>query len=222
MKIAGPGDGNEPWAPLLAGGGVGGRGVCLGGRIPEPGLGTVLLDLPWATTIPESKGPGSTIFWFFFNCNMVTPTSPNLELLSVRPFSTFFNQPGLIRTMDGFLGKVSLSSAAALDARQANQYILKLKVSCGSGEETEQPLSVTVLRDDGPPVCTGLFDSPAGARVQVLETVAPESQLYTVLLRRDLGSSQRVSPAKGGRGELGFTERWSLVAEPQGKGLLNP
>ncbi|XP_039766019.1 cadherin-related family member 4 [Ornithorhynchus anatinus] len=123
---------------------------------------------------------------------MVTPTSPNLELLSVRPFSTFFNQPGLIRTMDGFLGKVSLSSAAALDARQANQYILKLKVSCGSGEETEQPLSVTVLRDDGPPVCTGLFDSPAGARVQVLETVAPESQLYTVLLRRDLGSSQRV------------------------------
>ncbi|XP_038596042.1 cadherin-related family member 4 [Tachyglossus aculeatus] len=152
----------------------------------------VLLDLPWTTAIPESKEPGSTIFRFFFNCNMVTSTSPNLELLSVQPFSTFFNKPGLSRIKDVFLGTVSLSSAAVLDARQANHYILKLKVSCGPGEETEQPLTVMVLRDDGPPICMGLFDSPAGASVQVLETVAPKSQLYTVLLRRDLGSSQRV------------------------------
>ncbi|XP_027692935.1 cadherin-related family member 4 isoform X2 [Vombatus ursinus] len=147
----------------------------------SPGTAPTLRGLPWIVNISETQEPGSVIHIFSFNCSC----PPIVELDSVNPPSSFFNQPSLSGYYTQYLAKVTLSSAARLDARQVNHYQLNLKLTCV--EKTwNLPLSVEVFEARGHPICLGPFASTAGDKVQVLETVEPQSLIYVVLLRRGL------------------------------------
>ncbi|EGW08924.1 Cadherin-like protein 29 [Cricetulus griseus] len=139
----------------------------------------VLHSLPWSIDISESQGPGTILQPFSFNCSSYMPT---LELLSVRPPTSFFNNPSLHRQDKGiYLGKVTLSSSARLDALAVNRYELQLQYKCGNFV-LEGPLFVHVQRDPGRIRCAGPFASPAGEFIYVPETVTPGALLYTLLL----------------------------------------
>ncbi|XP_040851020.1 cadherin-related family member 4 [Ochotona curzoniae] len=137
-----------------------------------------LYSLPWFINVSESQGPGTILQPFSFNCS--APTA-SLDLLSVQPPTTFFNRPSLTRWQGSYVGKVTLSSSARLDALEVNHYELQLQFTCGN-VVTQGPLSVDVLRDPSRIRCVGRFASPAGEVIQVLETVPPGARLYTVLL----------------------------------------
>ncbi|ERE75623.1 cadherin-related family member 4-like protein [Cricetulus griseus] len=140
---------------------------------------SVLHSLPWSIDISESQGPGTILQPFSFNCSSYMPT---LELLSVRPPTSFFNNPSLHRQDKGiYLGKVTLSSSARLDALAVNRYELQLQYKCGNFV-LEGPLFVHVQRDPGRIRCAGPFASPAGEFIYVPETVTPGALLYTLLL----------------------------------------
>ncbi|XP_003800647.1 cadherin-related family member 4 [Otolemur garnettii] len=137
-----------------------------------------LHSLPWFINISESKGPGTILQSFSFNCSFHTPT---LELLNVQPPTTFFNPPSLARWKGIYVGQVTLSSSARLDALMVNHYELQLRFTCGS-HVMERPLFVDVQRDLGHIQCASQFSSPAGEMIQVPETVTPGARLYTLLL----------------------------------------
>ncbi|KFO18582.1 Cadherin-related family member 4 [Fukomys damarensis] len=136
-----------------------------------------LHSLPWFVNVSESKGPGTVLQAFTFNCSFYMPT---LELLSVQPPTTFFNTPSLARHGGIYVGKVILSSSARLDALAVNHYVLQLKYKCGNFV-MEAPLFLDVQRDPGNIQCVGRFVSPAGEIIQVPETVSPGALLYTLL-----------------------------------------
>nr|XP_042137574.1 cadherin-related family member 4 isoform X10 [Peromyscus maniculatus bairdii] len=142
----------------------------------------VLHSLPWSIDLSESQGPGTTLQSFSFNCSSYMPT---LELLSVRPPTGFFNKPSL-HSLHGlhkgvYVGKVTLSSSARLDALAVNHYELQLQYKCGNFV-VSGPLFVHVQRDPGRFRCAGPFASPAGEFIYVPETVTPGALLYTLLL----------------------------------------
>ncbi|XP_006171009.1 cadherin-related family member 4 isoform X2 [Tupaia chinensis] len=137
-----------------------------------------LHSLPWFINISESLGPGSVLWSFSFNCSSDTAT---FELLSVQPPTTFFNDPSLAGWQGTYVGKVTLSSSARLDALAVNHYKLQLQFTCGN-HVMAIPLSVDVQQDPGHIQCAGRFASPAGETIQVLETVPPGTHLYTLLL----------------------------------------
>ncbi|XP_033268991.1 cadherin-related family member 4 [Orcinus orca] len=139
---------------------------------------TDLHSLPWFINVSESQGPGTILQSFSFNCSSHTPT---LELLHVQPPTTFFNPPSLTRWQGIYVGKMTLSSSARLDALTVNHYELQLRFTCGN-HVMEGPLSVDVQRDPGHIQCAGRFASPAGEIIQVPETVKPGARLYTLLL----------------------------------------
>ncbi|XP_024593102.1 cadherin-related family member 4 [Neophocaena asiaeorientalis asiaeorientalis] len=137
-----------------------------------------LHSLPWFINVSESQGPGTILQSFSFNCSSHTPT---LELLHVQPPTTFFNPPSLTRWQGIYVGKMTLSSSARLDALTVNHYELQLRFTCGN-HVMEGPLSVDVQRDPGHIQCASRFASPAGEIIQVPETVKPGARLYTLLL----------------------------------------
>ncbi|CAH6777721.1 cadherin-related family member 4 isoform X3 [Phodopus roborovskii] len=140
---------------------------------------SVLHSLPWSIDISESQGPGTILPPFSFNCSSYMPT---LELLSVRPPTSFFNNPSLHRLDKGiYVGKVTLSSSARLDALAVNRYELQLQYKCGNFV-LAGPLSVHVQQDPDRIRCAGPFASPAGEFIYVPETVTPGALLYTLLL----------------------------------------
>ncbi|KAM7336978.1 hypothetical protein ACRRTK_003097 [Alexandromys fortis] len=129
--------------------------------------------------ISESQGPGTALPSLPFNCSSYMAT---LELLSVKPPTSFFNKPSLHRSdKEIYLGKVTLSPSARLDALAVNRYELQLQFTCGNSV-LAGPLFVHVLRDSGRIRCAGPFASPAGEFIYVPETVTPGAALYTVLL----------------------------------------
>ncbi|XP_032447917.1 cadherin-related family member 4 isoform X7 [Lynx canadensis] len=134
--------------------------------------------LPWFINVSESQGPGTILQSFSFNC---TSHMPTLQLVHVQPPTTFFNPPSLTRWQGIYVGMVTLSSSARLDALSVNHYKLQLRFTCGN-HVMEGPLSVDVRRDPGHSACAGRFASPAGEIIQVLETVTPGARLYTLLL----------------------------------------
>ncbi|XP_012925584.1 cadherin-related family member 4 isoform X3 [Heterocephalus glaber] len=136
-----------------------------------------LHSLPWFVNVSESKGPGTVLQAFTFNCSFYMPT---LELLSVQPPTTFFNTPSLAGRDGIYVGKVTLSSSARLDALAVNHYELQLKYTCGNFV-MQGPLFLDVHRDPGHIQCVGRFVSPAGEIIQVPETVSPGALLYTLL-----------------------------------------
>ncbi|XP_010850149.1 PREDICTED: cadherin-related family member 4 isoform X3 [Bison bison bison] len=137
-----------------------------------------LYCLSWFIDVSESQGPGATLQSFSFNCS---PYIPTLELLHVQPPTTFFNPPSLTRWQGTYVGKMTLSSSARLDALTVNHYELQLRFTCGN-QVTEGRLSVNVQRDPNRDQCAGQFASPAGEIIQVRETVIPGTPLYTLLL----------------------------------------
>ncbi|XP_005410273.1 PREDICTED: cadherin-related family member 4 isoform X2 [Chinchilla lanigera] len=137
-----------------------------------------LHSLPWFVNVSESKGPGTVLQAFTFNCSSHTPA---LELLHVRPPTTFFNTPSLAGREGIYVAKVTLSSSARLDALAVNHYELRLKYTCGNRAE-EASLYVDVQRDPGRVQCVGRFFSLAGEIVQVPEMVGPGALLYTLLI----------------------------------------
>nr|XP_035131431.2 cadherin-related family member 4 isoform X4 [Callithrix jacchus] len=139
-----------------------------------------LHSLSWFINVSESQGPGTVIQFFSFNCSSYTPT-PTLELLNVQPPTTFFNPPSLARWQGTYVGKLTLSSSARLDALMVNHYKLWLKFTCGN-YVTQGPLFVDVQRDLSHIQCAGRFASPAGEMIQVPETVRPGARLYILLL----------------------------------------
>ncbi|XP_012323171.1 cadherin-related family member 4 [Aotus nancymaae] len=139
-----------------------------------------LHSLSWFINVSESQGPGTVLQFFSFNCSSYTPT-PTLELLNVQPPTTFFNPPSLARWQGTYVGKLTLSSSARLDALTVNHYKLWLKFTCGN-YVTEGPLFVDVQRDLSHIQCAGQFASPAGEMIQVPETVRPGARLYILLL----------------------------------------
>ncbi|XP_049995619.1 cadherin-related family member 4 isoform X5 [Alexandromys fortis] len=142
-------------------------------------LTSVLHSLPWSIDISESQGPGTALPSLPFNCSSYMAT---LELLSVKPPTSFFNKPSLHRSdKEIYLGKVTLSPSARLDALAVNRYELQLQFTCGNSV-LAGPLFVHVLRDSGRIRCAGPFASPAGEFIYVPETVTPGAALYTVLL----------------------------------------
>ncbi|XP_041616657.1 cadherin-related family member 4 isoform X14 [Vulpes lagopus] len=134
--------------------------------------------LPWFINISESQGPGTILKSFPFNCTLHMPI---LELIHVKPPTTFFNPPSLTRWHGIYMGMVTLSSSARLDALAVNHYELQLRFTCGN-YVMEGLLFVDVQRDPGYSSCAGRFASPAGEIIQVRETVTPGTQLYTLLL----------------------------------------
>ncbi|XP_075404031.1 cadherin-related family member 4 [Tenrec ecaudatus] len=138
-----------------------------------------LQGLPWSLNISESLGPGTVLESFSFNCSSFMPV---LELLSVKPPTTFFNPPSLTRWQSTYyVGKVTLSSSVRLDALAVNHYELQLRFTCGT-HVTEAPLFLDVQRDLSRVQCAGLFASPAEEIIQVRESVTPGAHLYTLLL----------------------------------------
>ncbi|XP_008258878.1 cadherin-related family member 4 isoform X2 [Oryctolagus cuniculus] len=137
-----------------------------------------LSGLPWFINVSESQGPGTALQPFSFNCSSSTAS---LELLSVQPPTTFFNPPSLTRWQGSYVGKVTLSSSARLNALEVNHYELQLQFTCGN-QVMRGPLSVDVQRDPSRVRCAGRFASPAGETIQVLETITPGARLYTLLL----------------------------------------
>uniref|UniRef100_A0A673VC83 Cadherin related family member 4 n=1 Tax=Suricata suricatta TaxID=37032 RepID=A0A673VC83_SURSU len=116
--------------------------------------------LPWFINVSESLRPGTILQSFSFNCTSYIPT---LQLVHVQPPTTFFNPPSLTRSQGIYVGMVTLSSLARLDALSVNHYELLLRLTCGS-RVMEGPLSVHVRRDPGHSACTGRFASPGEAR----------------------------------------------------------
>ncbi|XP_008061366.1 cadherin-related family member 4 [Carlito syrichta] len=137
-----------------------------------------LHSLPWFINVSESQGPGTILQFFSFHCSSHTPT---LELLNVQPPTTFFNPPSLAKWQGIYVGKVTLSSSARLDALTVNHYDLQLRFICGN-RSMEGPLSIDVQRDPDHIQCAGQFASPVGEIIQVPETIAPGARLYTLLL----------------------------------------
>ncbi|EHH16356.1 hypothetical protein EGK_11627, partial [Macaca mulatta] len=119
-----------------------------------------VLTLPRFINVSENQGPGTILQFFSFNCSSYMPT-PTLELLNVQPPTTFFNPPSLARWQGTYVGKLTLSSSARLDALMVNHYKLQLKFTCGN-HVTEGSLSVNVHRDLSHIQCAGQFASPAG------------------------------------------------------------
>uniref|UniRef100_A0A671E3I9 Cadherin related family member 4 n=1 Tax=Rhinolophus ferrumequinum TaxID=59479 RepID=A0A671E3I9_RHIFE len=115
-----------------------------------------LYCLPASVNVFDSQGPGTVLQFFTFNCSSYTPT---LKLLRVQPHTTFFNPPSLTRWQGIYVGKVTLSSSARLDALAVNHYELQLQFTCGN-YVMEGPLSVDVQRDAGHIQCAGRFASP--------------------------------------------------------------
>uniref|UniRef100_A0A8C9Q2L0 Cadherin related family member 4 n=1 Tax=Spermophilus dauricus TaxID=99837 RepID=A0A8C9Q2L0_SPEDA len=134
--------------------------------------------LPWFINVSEREGPGTILQSFSFNCSSHMPT---LELVNVQPPTTFFNPPSLTRWQGIYVGKVTLSSSARLDALAVNHYELRLRYTCGN-IVMEGPLFVDVQRDSGHIQCIGRFASSGGETIQVPETVKPGARLYTLLL----------------------------------------
>ncbi|XP_074139383.1 cadherin-related family member 4 isoform X2 [Sminthopsis crassicaudata] len=170
-----------------------------------------MLRLPWIVNISETQEPGSVIHTFFFNCSC----PPTLELYSVIPPSPFFNQPSLSGYYMQYLAKVTLSSAARLDARQVNHYQLNLKLTCMK-ETWSFPLSVEVFKAKGHPVCPERFASPAGDKVQVLETVEPQSLIYVVLLGRGLTGVKMTITSPQDTASFSINELGQVLAPSQG------
>ncbi|XP_048649831.1 cadherin-related family member 4 isoform X6 [Marmota marmota marmota] len=137
-----------------------------------------LHSLPWFINVSEREGPGTILQSFSFNCSSHLPT---LELVNVQPPTTFFNPPSLTRWQGIYVGKVTLSSSARLDALAVNHYELQLRYTCGD-IVMEGPLFVDVQRDSGHIQCIGRFASSGGETIQVPETVKPGARLYTLLL----------------------------------------
>ncbi|XP_047549780.1 cadherin-related family member 4 isoform X3 [Lutra lutra] len=137
-----------------------------------------LHGLPWFINVSESQGPGAILYSFPVNCTSYVPT---LELLYVRPPTTFFNPPSLNRQQKTYMAMVTLSSSARLDALAVNHYRLQLRLTCGR-KVLEPTLSVGVHRDPGYSPCASQFANPGGEIIQVRETVTPGAQLYTLLL----------------------------------------
>lgn len=73
--------------------------------VSKCGFLLVFPSLPWSTDILESKGPGTVLQSFLFNCSSYMPT---LELLSVKPPTSFFNKPSLQGQKGLYRGKVRL------------------------------------------------------------------------------------------------------------------
>nr|XP_044992201.1 cadherin-related family member 4 isoform X1 [Jaculus jaculus] len=137
-----------------------------------------LQSLPWFVDVSERQGPGTVLQSFSFNCSSHMPT---LELLSVQPPTTFFNKPSLAGKQGMYVGKVTLSSSARLDALAVNHYELQLRYKCGNFV-MEGPLFIDVQQDPGYVRCGGRFASPAGEFIYVHESVTPGIVLYTLLL----------------------------------------
>lgn len=131
----------------------------MGSFWPQFLLLTDLHSLPWFVNVSESWGPGTVLQAFTFNCSFHTPT---LELVSVQPPTTFFNPPSLAGHEGIYVGKVTLSSSARLDALAVNHYKLQLKYTCGK-IVNEAPLFLDVQRDPGHVQCVGRFISPGEA-----------------------------------------------------------
>lgn len=62
-----------------------------------------LHGLPWFINVSESQGPGAVLYSFPINCTSYVPT---LELLYVRPPTTFFNPPSLNRQQQTYTAMV--------------------------------------------------------------------------------------------------------------------
>ncbi|XP_055485714.1 cadherin-related family member 4 isoform X2 [Psammomys obesus] len=137
-----------------------------------------LHSLPWSIDILESQGPGSILQSFTFNCSSYTPT---LALFSVKPPTGFFNEPSLHLHNGMYVGKVTLSSSARLDALVVNRYELQVQYKCGNFVR-EVHLFVHVQPKPSQIQCAGPFASPAGEFVYIPETVSPGALLYTLLL----------------------------------------
>eukprot|EP00071_Canis_lupus_P028873 XP_022262430.1 cadherin-related family member 4 isoform X5 [Canis lupus familiaris] len=116
--------------------------------------------LPWFINVSESQGPGTILKSFPFNCTLHMPI---LELIHVKPPTTFFNPPSLTRWHGIYMGMVTLSSSARLDALAVNHYELQLRFTCGN-YVMEGLLFVDVQRDPGYSSCAGRFASPGEAR----------------------------------------------------------
>uniref|UniRef100_A0A2K5ZTV1 CDHR4 n=1 Tax=Mandrillus leucophaeus TaxID=9568 RepID=A0A2K5ZTV1_MANLE len=153
----------------------------------------VVSDLCRFINVSENQGPGTILQFFSFNCSSYTST-PTLELLNVQPPTTFFNPPSLARWQGTYVGKLTLSSSARLDALMVNHYKLQLKFTCGN-HVTEGSLSVNVHWDLSHIQCAGQFASPE--MIQVPETVTPGARLYTLLLPDLELHRAQVSPGHG-------------------------
>ncbi|XP_048649830.1 cadherin-related family member 4 isoform X5 [Marmota marmota marmota] len=131
-----------------------------------------LHSLPWFINVSEREGPGTILQSFSFNCSSHLPT---LELVNVQPPTTFFNPPSLTRWQGIYVGKVTLSSSARLDALAVNHYELQLRYTCGD-IVMEGPLFVDVQRDSGHIQCIGRFASSGLASGTISGSQRPGSE----------------------------------------------
>uniref|UniRef100_A0A7M4FC88 Cadherin related family member 4 n=1 Tax=Crocodylus porosus TaxID=8502 RepID=A0A7M4FC88_CROPO len=107
--------------------------------------------------VSENAPPGMSIAEFIVNCTYLN-SNISVTLQSVTPPTAFFNPP-TISSSD----TITLSPAAALDARQVNQYTLVLQAQCPAEELVETQLFVQVRPEDAAPQCMGKFASAGKA-----------------------------------------------------------
>ncbi|XP_067417250.1 cadherin-related family member 4 [Emydura macquarii macquarii] len=142
----------------------------------------VLSGLPATVSVLETAEPGAAIAKFSLACGNES-SDPGLTLQSTPP-SAFFNLALNATTPAHYSAQITLSSSAALDARQVGQYTLDLEATCPGETPARGQIFVWVRETDGPPQCMARFASPGGEQVDVPEDVAPLTPIYTVVLRR--------------------------------------
>lgn len=117
--------------------------VCGGASSPNCLFLTELHCLPWFINISESQGPGSVLQSFSFNC---TSHKPTLELVRVKPSTTFFNLPSLSRRQQVYVGTVGSWAQMGTMGGQGQALNSPGQRLCRGTEHLESPMALSICR----------------------------------------------------------------------------
>uniref|UniRef100_A0A6J0TD27 Cadherin-related family member 4 isoform X1 n=1 Tax=Pogona vitticeps TaxID=103695 RepID=A0A6J0TD27_9SAUR len=146
----------------------------------DPAIGQIDLDgIPGTVWLEDSAPPGTTVANFTVKCENSSHT-PSIIQKNIIPTTSFFNLPN---TLSIGTYQVSLSSSAALDAREVNQYALTYSVRCAD-KSREVQLFVKVTAADKLE-CSSRSADIGRMPIQVPEDATPGLYIYKPVLKRE-------------------------------------